>query len=368
MIVDLLRNDLGRICTMGSVQVEEIFTVEKYETLLQMTSTISGTLRPGLRYYDIFKSMFPGGSITGAPKIRTMQIIHELEREPRGIYTGAIGFISPDGSSAFNVAIRTVVMNKNEGSMGVGGGIVADSDPAGEYRECLLKAAFLTRSQPDFQLLETMLWNCQFLFLPQHLERLESSAAYFNFLFDWNSAESQLTEYATRFSPGEEYVVRLLLDRAGRTAISARQFLPEQPTGRIRLSAERIASRNVFLRHKTTNRAFYDEHYAQARAEGFDEVIFLNEHGEVTEGAISNLFIRKAGKLITPPLACGVLPGVFRRHLLETEPAAQERAVTLDDIASADALLLCNSVRGMRRVKTLFLDASSSIDFEDFTQ
>ncbi len=181
MIVDLLRNDLGRICTAGSIRVEDLFSVERYETLLQMTSTISGTLLPEIRYYDIFRSLFPCGSITGAPKIRTMQIIRELERNPRGIYTGAIGFMSPAGSCAFNVAIRTLVVHNGHAQMGVGGGIVADSDPEGEYRECLLKAAFLMRTRPDFQLIETMLWENGYRLESGHLDRLESSAAYFNF-------------------------------------------------------------------------------------------------------------------------------------------------------------------------------------------
>lgn len=360
MIVDVLRNDLGRICTMGSVKVDDLFSVERYATLLQMTSTVSGTLRPGLTYYDIFKGLFPSGSITGAPKIRTMQIIREMESGPRGIYTGAIGFISPHGSSTFNVAIRTLVLQDGEAHMGVGGGIVADSDPADEYRECLLKAAFLTRRKVDFQLIETMLWERVFPFLSMHLDRLESSASYFEFPFDRAAITLQLMERSNLFQSGDCYRVGLLLDAAGKVTVSSRKLTPDTSTGIIRLSAERTSSRDVFLRHKTTRRELYERQYAEVRADGFDETIFLNERGEVTEGTISNVFLRMEGKLLTPPLSSGVLPGIFRRHLLETDATAEERVLTIHDLESADAMFLCNSVRGIRQVTSLCLDASFS--------
>jgi para-aminobenzoate synthetase/4-amino-4-deoxychorismate lyase len=358
MIVDLLRNDLGRICTMGSVQMDDIFSVEKYETLLQMTSTISGTLRPGLTYYDIFRGMFPSGSITGAPKIRTMQIIHELEDTPRGIYTGSIGYMSPDGSSTFNVAIRTLDLKEGKAQMGVGGGIVADSDPQDEYRECLLKAKFLTRSRRDFQLIETMLWNGEFRFISTHLDRMESSASYFGFGFSRAAIESQLIAESSVFKREDFYRVRLLLDEAGDLTITCSTHVPTtapQP-GLIQLSIERTSSTDVFLRHKTTHRELYESQYAKCRVDGFDEVIFLNERGEVTEGAISNIFIQRAGKLLTPPLSSGVLPGVFRRHLLQTDTRSEEVTLTLQDLESANAIYLCNSLRGLREVKLSSMD------------
>jgi para-aminobenzoate synthetase / 4-amino-4-deoxychorismate lyase len=351
MIVDLLRNDLGRICAMGSVQVEDIFSVEKYETLLQMTSTVAGRLRHGLSYYEIFKAMFPSGSITGAPKIRTMEIIHEMEQTPRGIYTGAIGYISPNGSSTFSVAIRTLVMKDGEARMGVGGGIVADSEPSDEYRECLLKAEFLVRPPRDFQLIETMLWDGDFFLLSRHLDRLESSAEYFNFSCDRAAIAAQLIDAAISFQPERRYRVRLLLSATGKVTVSATRQAPDTPTGYIRLSPERTSSTNVFLRHKTTQRKLYDSQYSEAQASGFDDTIFLNERGEITEGAISNIFIRRAGKLLTPPLSSGVLPGVFRRLLLETVADAEEQALTLPDLESADAVFLGNSVRGLWQVK-----------------
>jgi para-aminobenzoate synthetase / 4-amino-4-deoxychorismate lyase len=358
MIVDLLRNDLGRICTMGSVHVDDLFSVERYETLLQMTSTIAGTLRPSLRYYDIFKAIFPSGSITGAPKIHTMQLIRELERAPRGVYTGAIGFISPDGSSIFNVAIRTLVMKDGIAQMGVGGGIVADSTPAEEYRECRLKASFLTRSRQSFQLIETMLWeHAHIRFLNMHLDRLESSAAYFDIPFDRLNILSNITETTNQLQLEESYRIRLLLDASGTVTLASEKFTatPESTPVSIVLSPTPTKSTDVFLRHKTTHREQYNREFTQARSEGFDEVIFLNERGEVTEGAISNIFIQQRGKLFTPPLTSGVLPGIYRRHLLETNARAEERVLTIRDLESAEAVFLCNSLRGLRKIKQLSL-------------
>jgi para-aminobenzoate synthetase / 4-amino-4-deoxychorismate lyase len=347
MIVDLIRNDLGRICETGSVRVEDLFSVERYETLLQMTSTISGTLRKEVRYYDIFKSMFPSGSVTGAPKIRTMQIIDELERRPRGIYTGSIGFLSPHGSSAFNVAIRTVVLQGAHARMGVGGGIVADSDPAEEYKECLLKAAFLSRAPQDFQLFETLLWDKNFDLLSFHMDRMESSATYFNFAFNRPAALSRLDDLSNSFVPGKRYRIRLLVDLGGNLVVESSELLEQRPMGYVKISPHHTLSTDVFLRHKTTMRKMYDREHAEARADGFDDVLFINEKNEVTEGAISNIFIQRTGKLFTPPLSCGVLPGVFRRHLLATNPATEEKVLRLSDVETADAVFLSNSIRGL---------------------
>lgn len=356
MIVDLLRNDLGRICTMGSVHVDDIFTVEKYRTLFQMTSTVSGTLRPNLSYLEIFKSMFPSGSITGAPKIRTMQIIRELEQRPRGVYTGAIGFIAPDHSCIFNVAIRTLVLKDGQARMGVGSGIVADSIPSDEYRECLLKASFLHRPYLEFQLIETILWDHHFTFLSMHLDRMQSSAAYFEFPFDDSAITFALNEQEDGFVAGMHYRVRLLLDSKGRIAVRTTPYVPDQTTGRVRISSERTSSQDVFLRHKTTRRDQYDRLYQEARANGFDEIFFLNEKEEVTEGAVSNIFIQRGGKLLTPPLRSGILPGVFRRHILETCDNVEERALSFSDLETADGVFFCNSVRGLLQAKSLHFE------------
>ena len=351
MIVDLLRNDLGRICRMGSVQVEELFSVERYRTLLQMTSTISGQIQTGLSWYEVFGALFPSGSITGAPKVRTMEIIRELEREPRGVYTGAIGHIAPSGKAAFSVAIRTLVVENGVARMGVGGGIVADSEPEAEYRECQLKASFLAASRVEFQLIETMLFDIgSILLLPLHLDRLAASAAYFDFVFDRFKIEAQIIAFVRELPADARLRVRLLLNAFGELTLSQTPLAGDSPEIAIRLTPQRVRSDDVTLHHKTTLRALYDQELVRAREDGFDEVLFLNERGELTEGAISTLFVRSRGRLLTPPLACGVLPGVLRRHILATDPMAEERVLMLSDLYAADAVFLGNSVRGLRRV------------------
>ncbi|MBS1822696.1 MAG: aminodeoxychorismate synthase component I [Acidobacteria bacterium] len=351
MIVDLLRNDLGRICRMGSVRVEELFAVERYRTLLQMTSTIAGQMRAGLGWYEVFRALFPSGSITGAPKIRTMEIIRELERSPRGVYTGAIGHIAPTGEAAFNVAIRTLVVENGVARMGVGGGVVADSSPEAEYRECQLKASFLTSSRIEFQLIETMLADEGGIeLLGEHLDRLAASAAYFDFAFERRAVEAQVEACVQGLPRDARWRVRMVLSASGEAAFS-HALLEEGPAEiAVRFAASTVNSGNVFLRHKTTRRELYDRELARAREDGFDEVLFLNERGELTEGAISTLFVRSGGRLLTPPLVCGVLPGVLRRHILATEPGAEERVLLPGDLYAAEAVFLGNSVRGLRRV------------------
>jgi para-aminobenzoate synthetase/4-amino-4-deoxychorismate lyase len=353
MIVDLLRNDLGRICAPGSIAVENLFAIERYRTLLQMTSTITGKVRPELSLYEIFRALFPCGSIVGAPKVRTMQIISELERRPRGIYTGAIGFIAPEREAVFSVAIRTLVLRDGIAEMGVGSGIVYESDAEDEYEECRLKAAFLLHAPPEFQLIETMLWDGEYFLLDQHLERLAASAEYFDFEFDRDRVLARLGELPHTFLSGARYRVRLLMDRAGEVHLTSSVLEESRLPLVVRLGFESVSSEDVFLRHKTTHRALYDRVYREALADGFDDALFLNERGEVAEGAIHNIFIEKSGRLSTPPLSAGVLPGVFRRHLLKTCIDASERMLGLDDLRSADRVFLCNSVRGLREVGSI---------------
>lgn len=352
MIVDLLRNDLGRICRPGTVQVQDPFSVERYDTLHQMTSTVLGRLKLGMSFFDIFQALFPSGSITGAPKHRTMQIIHELERKPRGVYTGAIGFISPKRSSAFNVAIRTLVMQSGNVTMGVGGGIVADSQPEDEYRECLLKASFVTRRSEPFRLIETLLWDGEFQRLNLHLDRMESSALYFDFPFDRSQVTSTLVDLSKSSALAREkrQRIRLTLAAGGEVTAEVSPYPDEPSQIKIWLTDERTSSSDLFRRHKTTRRELYDRLYAMAREHGFDDVIFTNEKGEITEGAISNVFIDREGKLLTPPVASGVLPGVLRGHILQTCAGAEEAVLQLADLKSADGLYLCSSLRGLRRV------------------
>jgi para-aminobenzoate synthetase/4-amino-4-deoxychorismate lyase len=350
MIVDLLRNDLGRICEYGSVQVDQLFAVEKYETLFQMTSEISGVLREGVNYSDILGSLFPSGSVTGAPKHRTMEIIRELENGPRGIYTGAIGFFSPEGEAVFSVPIRTVVLENNRGVMGVGSGIVIDSRAEDEFHECWLKTQFLRRRESSFQLIESILWNDMFSLLELHLQRMESSAAYFGFIFDRNTILAALEDAAGQLPPGLPTKVRILLERSGEFKVSHTPVDERAGTGKIMVSPIRVSSSDRFLRHKTTNRQLYDEQYECALQQACDDVLFLNERDEVTEGAVSNVFVVKHGQWLTPPVTSGVLPGTYRAHLLQTKSGSGERVLKLEDLAFADEIYICNAVRGCKKV------------------
>jgi para-aminobenzoate synthetase/4-amino-4-deoxychorismate lyase len=350
MIVDLLRNDLGRICSAGSVGVSEMYAVEKLETVLQMTSTVSGTLRDDIGYYDIFRSLFPCGSVTGAPKIRTMQIIHELEKHPREVYCGAIGFISPFGESVFSVAIRTLVVNGNQGVMGVGSGIVYDSDPVKEYEECLLKTRFITNPMIRFDLLETIVWKKEFIFLEEHLSRLRDSAEYFGMPFDTSAIIAALETAAQNFATGNEYRIRLLVGNDGVPRTEAMLLQSKTQSDRIRIAEDRTDSSDRFLYHKTTFRDLYNRYRKRADEERIADFIFLNERNEITEGCITNIFVEKNGTLYTPPVSSGILNGIYRQHALTTEKHAQEKILTVDDLRHADALYICNSVRGMQKV------------------
>ena len=360
MIVDLLRNDVGRLAQFGSVCVEKLFAVERYPTLWQMTSTVSAKLRPEVGYYDIFRALFPCGSVTGAPKVRAMQLLAALEDAPRGVYTGAIGFFSPR-QTVFNVAIRTLELDGGQGTMGVGGGIVIDSDPAEEYRECLLKAEFLTRSADriptGFSLIETMLWDGSYPLLELHLDRLTESADYFAFPCAREAVKAALDAHAQRFAdaaPCSPRRIRLLLNADGELQISDEVLAANAGGGnritRVRIAAERTDPADTMLYHKTTHRPIYAEAFQRAARDGYDDVLFLNPRGEVTEGAISNIFVEKDGRLLTPPVECGLLPGVYRRYLLETRPEIEERVLSLDDLRRAGAIYLANAVRGLRRV------------------
>jgi para-aminobenzoate synthetase/4-amino-4-deoxychorismate lyase len=365
MIVDLLRNDLGRVARTGSVRADRLFDVERYATLWQMTSTVSAELRPEVGFHEIFRALFPSGSVTGAPKVRAMQLLAELENAPRGVYTGAIGFFSPQ-QTVFNVAIRTLELEDGCGIMGAGSGIVIDSDPAEEYRECLLKASFLTgpahrktnsfiASQPDkLFLIETMLWNGAYPFLELHLDRLADSADYFDFACDRAAIRNALAQHAQQFAECTPRKVRLLMiDPEGNVQISSEE-LPTSPDPdrvvRVCISPHRTDPADPALYHKTTQRPLYALEYLDAQRHGFDDVLFLNLRGELTEGAISNVFVVKDGRWSTPPIESGLLAGVFRRHLLATRPEIAERTLFLDDLRGADGVYIANAVRGLRRV------------------
>jgi len=376
MIVDLLRNDLGRIARFGTVHAENLFAVERYPTLWQMTSTVTAELRPELGFRDIFRALFPCGSITGAPKVRSMQLLAELEGAPRGVYTGAIGFFSPQ-QTVFNVAIRTLELENGIGTFGAGSGIVIDSDPAAEFRECLLKAEFLTSAaaaaREDFELLESLLWRGEYSFLERHLDRLLESAEYFGFACERDSARTALLDHAAGLQGIAPRKVRLLLAADGALhleseAISEETLEPVARPLRARMARTRTNSADRMLYHKTTHRLLYAKEFAEAQQGGYDEVVFRNERDEITEGAQNNVFVELGGRWFTPPVACGLLAGVYRQHLLATRPeieergpqrqvlvaGVQERVLALDDLRTADAVYLTNAVRGLRRVEIVW--------------
>ncbi len=357
MIVDLMRNDLGRICKTGSVEVTDLFTIERYPELLQMTSTIRGELKEETSCYEIFRGLFPCGSITGAPKVRTMQAIRALEGEPRGIACGTIGFFSPRGDAVFSVAIRTLTLRDGEVRLRVGSGVTHDSDPETEYAECLLKARFLTHPAPRFELIETMAWAGDFMLLDLHLRRLRASADYFDFRFEEKSVREQLYQFAEVFQQETRHRVRLLLAQSGAISIASDPLSPARKPAVLLIASARVDSSDVLLRHKTTRRLMQDRAFAQAQAAGCDDALLLNEQGQVTECAIHNVMIAKNGRFLTPPLECGLLPGVYRQHLLAAHPEIEETAITLDDVLSADRLFIFNSVRGMRLARICGLPA-----------
>jgi len=358
MIVDLLRNDLGRLCQVSSVTVPRLFTIEKYDTLFHMTSTVEGTLQEDMDYSQVFRSLFPCGSVTGAPKIRAMEIIKQLESSPRGVYTGSIGYFAPHSTRAvramFNVAIRTVVLENGCGEMGVGSGIVYDSLAADEYAECTVKAHFLTRTTPiEFDILEAILWDNGYQRLDKHLQRIAGSANYFQYPYDQATVHSILTQLSTNLVAGQKYKVRLRLSRTGQWSSEAIQIQEASPVPEqiVVLSSERTDSQSRIYYHKTTDRALYDRASRFALENGYADVIFLNEKGEVTEGATNNIFIERNGSLLTPSLSCGLLNGIYRQHILEENPRAQEVVLHLNDLLEAEKIYICNAIRGLRKVK-----------------
>lgn len=344
MIVDLLRNDLGRVAENGSVAVDELFAVEEYPTVWQMVSQVSAKVgdKP---FGELMAALFPCGSITGAPKIRAMQIVGELEGGPRGLYTGALGWLAPEGDFRLNVAIRTLELGADgTGKLGIGSGVVADSEPSAEWRECLLKAGFLRDCDPGLRLIETLRREPGgFPRLEGHLARLRRSAAYLGFPLD----EAALHEKLAALPTTGVWRVRVTLGKAGDLEVAHSSLAPE-PDGprRAALADARIDARDPLRRHKTTERALYDAALKNLPAEVFD-VVFLNERGEVAEGARSNVFVERDGVLLTPPLSSGALPGVLRAELLASGKA---REAVLQPADLAGGFWLGNALRGLVRV------------------
>ncbi|MCM1265621.1 MAG: aminodeoxychorismate synthase component I [Candidatus Gastranaerophilales bacterium] len=337
MIVDLLRNDLSRIAKTGTVKVEKLFEIETHKTVHQMTSTISAILEENTTLYKIFESIFPCGSITGAPKISTMRVIDELEHFERGIYCGAIGYISPE-ETVFSVPIRILVGNNNKYLCHTGGAIVWDSDSADEWEETIVKRKFL-ETIPSFNLIETMkAENGKIIFLKEHIDRLKHSAKILGFEFDDNL-------YTLKSK--KDGIVRILLSKNGKTDIEYKK-LEDNKTTKIRFANKVVNSDNVFLYHKTDYRKWYDSSIEAIRnGEIYDE-IYINEKCEITEGARSNIVIQKNGNLYTPPLDSGILNGIYRQSILNK---LEEKVLYKEDILNADKIFCINSVRGMVEVE-----------------
>jgi len=373
MILDLMRNDLGRISDYGSVTVADMFRVERYRSVLQMTSEVSSVIRADVGIPDLIAATFPPGSITGAPKSRAIEIIDELEHESRGVYCGCIGVFRPDGDALLNVAIRTIVQRGHSCEMGVGGGIVADSDPQSELDEALLKASFLRSEPAAFDLLETLLFQPGqgFTYLEEHLARMRSSAAFFGYRFDEAQARSALDEVAATIAASDSastdsFRVRLLAseDGSARTEWSRIDLRYDGPV-RIIIAERKTDPDDVFLYHKTTNREAYDSDLAGAKAHGFTDTLYTNAHGHLTECAVTNIAVRLGGRWYTPPVECGLLPGIWRADLQRSD-IADERVLTLDDLAAAEEVMIGNSVRGAIRVGTVHApDGRVVFEFQD---
>ena len=350
MIVDMVRHDLGRVAETGSVTVPHLFAVEKYPTVWQMTSTIEARTSASLS--DIFHALFPPASITGAPKVKTMEIIAQLEPSPRRIYTGAIGFIAPGRRAQFNVAIRTLLLDRRTGraEYSVGGGITWGSQPEAEWQECRNKARILTTRIPAFSLLETMLWTWEegYFLQGRHLERLEQSALYFGFKLDLPAVRLALGQLAAGFARTRQKV-RLVVTKEGRVRLEAEALPSPDPTPpRVTVAPGPLDPANPFLYHKTTNRGLYEA--ARTACPGYDDVLLFNEKGEVTESTIANLAVEIEGKLCTPPVQCGLLPGTLRAELLERGELV-ERVIMTKEVLRSPRVFLLNSVRGRYRVQ-----------------
>jgi para-aminobenzoate synthetase / 4-amino-4-deoxychorismate lyase len=351
MIVDLLRNDLGRVSVPGTIRVPRLFDVERYATLFQMTSTIESVCRPGTALVDLFGALFPCGSVTGAPKIRSMKMIRSLEPSPRGVYTGAIGLVRPGGDCTFSVAIRTLVLDTEtkRAVFGVGGGITYDSAADEEYGECLAKARFLTDPPRTFQLIETLRLEAGVYFLPdRHVARMLESAAFFDFVLDEGAVRGEL-EVIRMEHPQGAWKVRLLVSHKGEIQSEASPLIAT--TGqlwRVGLAIAPLDSADRFLFHKTTHRSFYEEPVRERP--DCDDLIFWNERGEVTESSVANVVVEMDGERWTPPRSSGLLAGTFREELLAVAQI-RERVIFKEQLKRAERLFLINSVRRWMPVK-----------------
>ncbi|HEV7893411.1 MAG TPA: aminodeoxychorismate synthase component I [Pyrinomonadaceae bacterium] len=346
MIVDLLRNDLGRVAETGTVRASSLFRVERHPTVFQMTSVVGARLRGGATLEEIFAALFPCGSVTGAPKVSTMRLIARLESSPRGVYCGAVGCVEPGGDATFNVPIRTVVVDAFEGTAeyGTGGGVTWDSTPSGEYEEALEKARLLTEDPSDFELLETLrLEGGLYHLLEEHLARLNSSARYFDFSLTEPRARAALAGHASAHASRTPRRVRLLVSRGGGVRVESRELEEARGPQTFALARTPVDRRERFLYHKTTRRGVYDSR--RAERPGLFDVLLQNEEGELTEFTNGNLVLELEGRRWTPPRGCGLLAGTFRESLLRAGEIS-ERVLTKEDLSLSSRVWFINGVRG----------------------
>ena len=348
MILDMVRNDLGKICLPGSLSTPKLFELHSFPTVWQQTSSVVGETNCSLA--QIFSSVFPCASVTGAPKVRAMEIIAELEQYPRGVYTGAVGYLKPEGETLFNVSIRTIYIDKvkRSATYGIGSGIVWDSDPEAELAESFAKAKILNFPSLSFELFETMKYTPRegIYLIEEHFERLKSSALRFNYRFNENKARALLAA----IDNVDPLRVRLLVNKKGEPRLERFPLNISRREVELKIAKHPVASENIFLFHKTTNREVYD--CAKKEVCDCDDVLLFNERGQITETTTANIFLEKKGALFTPPIECGLLPGTFRASLLKKKEVA-EKILTLDDLSSADKIFVGNSVRGLQLAKII---------------
>ncbi|MBM7654645.1 aminodeoxychorismate synthase component I [Neobacillus cucumis] len=345
MIVDMLRNDLSVVAELGTVKVPKLYEIEPYPTVYQMTSTITAKVAENKGIVDIFKALFPCASITGAPKVSTMKIIDDLEKQPREVYCGAIGYITPNKEAVFNVPIRTVLIDQQKGvaTYGVGGGITWDSTSRGEYDEVLAKASLLEEDRPEFQLLESILLDDgEYFLLTEHLDRLKKSAKYFGFSIQIEELQKCLDGFAGQNSSGK-FKVRLTITKNGEVTLDAQPVFAPSSILKVQLASKPIDSNNPFLYHKTTNRSIYSAFQKDKPSDVFD-VLLWNKDEELTEFTNGNLVLEMEGELWSPPVESGLLAGTFRERLLK-EGIIRERILTIADLRLSSKIWFINSVR-----------------------
>lgn len=350
LIIQLMKKELQKIAKPNTTLVPKKFEIEKYPTVYQMTSTVTAEVEQSVSMVDLFKSLFPCGSITGIPKDRTIELIHKYEQHPRGIYCGAIGFITPDNEAIFNVPIRTVLLDHHlqKATYGVGGAITIDSTKEDEYNEIVTKAKVLTAEHPSFNLLETIgLQNGKYILLEHHLARIKKSASYFDYPFDEVDLRKQLSKIAEKYTKNN-YRVRVLLDQHGKYFFESDKVTLPITSPKVTLATKPIQKDNPFLYHKTTNRTIYEEH----KQSDFFDVLLWNEQEHITEFTTGNIVLEFNGELVTPPITCGLLPGTFRQSLLEKK-VISEKVIRKSDLQQCENIWYINSVRKWIKVKLI---------------